>query len=150
MNDRRNNIHYFRIDNCIAIIVMFMIILLIGLNILRICRDYIIVQHSETKAVHDFESILFPSGTLTLIIESNEVYPLLEIIVNGELVDKFGENKEVTINVTDRDIVQINGSMYNDDIIVSIKDISSNTIDYLSNSKVVVKRNISTLAIIRM
>ncbi|QUH20746.1 hypothetical protein [Alkaliphilus sp. B6464] len=150
MNDRRNNVNYFGIDNCIAIIVMFMIILLIGLNILRICRDYIIVQHSETKTVHDFESILFPSGTLTLIIESNEVYPLLEIIVNGELVDKFGENNEVTINVTDRDIVQINGSMYNDDVIVSIKDISSNIIDYLSNRKVVVKRNISTLAIIRM
>jgi len=127
-----------------------MIILLIGLNILRVCRDYIIVQHSEIKAVYDFERMLFPSGTITLAIESNEVYPLLEIIVNGELVDKFGENNEVTVHVTDQDVVQINGAMYDDDIIVSIKDISSNIIDYLSNRKVVVKKNISTLAIIRM
>jgi len=127
-----------------------MIVLLIGLNILRVYKDYIIVHRSETKDFYDIESNLYTSGTITLLIEEEDEYPMVEIILNGEFIYEFGKNKQATINVTDGDVVQINGSMYTNNIAVSIQGISPNTINYFNNKQILVKQNISTIAVIKM
>jgi len=154
MNDKRSDLlkalHCFTIEKYVSIIIMLVVILLIGLNILRVYKEYILVHHSETKSFYDLKNILYNSETMTLSIDGSDEYPMLEVIVNGNLIDKFGKNKQIIVNVNDGDVVQINGSMYSDIIMVSMKNISSNTTNYLNNKQVLVKQNISTLAVIKM
>lgn len=154
MNDGKNELlkplHYFNIEKYILIIVMFMIILLIGLNTLRVYKGYTVIQRSGSNNIYDSKNILYDKGTITLSIDESNNYPMLEIIVNGDIIDRFDENKEVTIDVAERDVVQINGSMYKDDIAISIKNISPNIPDHLNGTRVLIKQNISTVAIIKM
>lgn len=155
MNDQKNNllkqVRYFNMEKYIAIIVMLMIILLIGLNILRMYSDYIIVQHSETSMFDNIGSTLSSYGAMEIAIEESKVYPMLEVIINGEpLDDKFDKNNEIKIKVYDGDVIQLNGSMYNDNITVRIKNMSLNINNALSIEQITIERNIHTLAIIRM
>jgi len=149
-NDLLKAVHYFSMEKYVSIFVMIMIVLLIGVNILRVYKDYILVHRSETKGFYDIENNLYNSGTITLLIEEEDEYPMVEIILNGEFIYEFGKNKQATINVTDGDVVQINGSMYTNNIAVSIQSISPNTINYFNNKQILVKQNISTIAIIKM
>lgn len=155
MNDQKNNllkqVRYFNMEKYIAIIVMLMIILLIGLNILRMYSDYIIVQHSENSMFYNIGSTLSSYGAMEIAIEESKVYPMLEVIINGEpLDDKFDKNNEIKIKVYDGDVIQLNGSMYNDNITVRIKNMSLNINNALSIEQITIERNIHTLAIIRM
>jgi len=152
MNDQRNDfikpLSYFSIENYIPIAIIFMITLLITLNILRIYQDARTANQFEPKKNYDIENTSYNS-TMTFSIEGNQKYPMVEIMINGEVIDKFGENNEITINIREGNVVQINGSMYRNDIMVHIKHTSITTADNL-NTDILVQQNISTLAVIKM
>ena len=75
----------------------------------------------------------------------------MEIIINGEpLGHNFEENNQITITVYDGDVIQINSSMYSDDIKVEIKDMPPNVGNVLGNNHIILKENIGTLAIIKI
>lgn len=76
---------------------------------------------------------------------------MLEIIINGELFDyKFKDNNQITITVRDGDVIQINSSMYSDNIKIGIKDTSPNISNVLNNNHITLRRDINTLAVIKI
>lgn len=154
MNDQRRLLkqkNHFFIEKSIIIIIMFMLVLLIGFNTVKIYNYYITAQFSEFNATYNLKSNVSSQGIIEVAIKEERKYPMLEIIVNGELLDyKFKENNQIIITVYDGDVVQINSSMYNDNIKVEIKDMSPNISNILDNNHITLKENINTLAIIRM
>ncbi len=152
MDGERKNISklkYCKTGENISIFLIFAITLLIGFNILRIYDDYIMVQIFGYKNTYNFENTLPDKKTVTVIVESDKLYPMLEIIVNGDLVTVFNNRSEATIEVKKGDVIQINGSMYNDDIVVSMHSTNFSDVSFLNKDKIIVQKDIKTLAIIQ-
>ncbi len=138
-------------EKSVIIIVMFMFILLIGFNIIRVYNYYITAQFFKTNDIHNFKSNVPSQGIMEIAIEEDKVYPMLEIIINGELSDyKFEENNRIIITVCNGDVVQINGSMYSNNIKIEIENISPNISNVLDNNHIILRKDINTLAVIRI
>ncbi|MDI9475895.1 MAG: hypothetical protein ACOX0L_03235 [Natronincolaceae bacterium] len=141
---------YFFIEKFIIIIVMFVSILLIGSNVIRVYDHYITAQFSEFNTA-DLKNNVPSQGIMEVVIEDDKMYPMLEVIVNGELSGhRFNENNRITITVHDGDVIQINSCMYSDDIKIGIKGMSPNVGNVLGDSHMILKEGINTLAIIRI
>lgn len=138
-------------ENFIIVIILFMSVLLIGLNTVRAYNYYMTARFSEFNTVYDSKGDALSRNIIEIGIEENKVYPLLEIIINGEpLGHNFEENNQITITIYDGDVIQINSSMYSDDIKVEIKDMPPNVGNVLGNNHIILKENIGTLAIIKI
>lgn len=149
MDDRKNSIVNQIGEKYICYAILTIMLLLIGINVFRIYNDHIAINHSQINFFYNnVENILSDKGSIVLSIEEN--YPLLEVMINGRVVNKFEENKSIVVNITNGDVVQINGSMYSNDIRVNIVDKSSNINNYFSSDKGIINQNIITLAIIKM
>lgn len=154
MNNRRKSLKQkkrFFMEKSVIIIVMFMFILLIGFNIMKVYNYYITAQFFKSNYIYNFKSNVPSQGIMEIAIEEDKVYPMLEIIINGELSDyKFEENNRIIITVCNGDVVQINGSMYNDNIKIEIENISPNISNVLDNNHIILREDINTLAVIRI
>lgn len=141
---------YFFTEKSIIVIIMSTFILLIGFNVIGVYNDYITTQFFGFNAVNLKNNV--PSqGTIEIAIEENKIYPMLEIIINGELLSyKFEKNNKVIITVYDGDVVQINSSMYSDNIKIKIESMSLNVDNVLGNNHIILEEGIDTLAIIRI
>lgn len=139
------------VEKFIVIIIMFMFVLLIGFNTVRAYNYYMTARFSEFNTIYDLKGDVPSQNIIEIGIEENKAYPLLEIIINGEPIDyNFKENNQVIITVCDGDVIQINSSMYSDNIKIGIKDMSPNVGNVLDNNHIILKENISTLAIIKI
>lgn len=142
--------HFF-IEKFVIAIIMLMSVLLIGFNTVRAYNYYMTAQFSEFNTVYDSEGDVSSRNIIEIGIEENKAYPLLEIIINGEPIDyNFKENNQIIITVCDGDVIQINSSMYSDNIKIEIKDMSPGVGNVLDNNHIILKENIDTLAIIKM
>ena len=142
--------HFF-IEKFVIAIIMLMSVLLIGFNTVRAYNYYMTARFSEFNTVYDSKGDVPSQNIIEIGIEENKAYPLLEIIINGEPIDyNFKENNQVIITVCDGDVIQINSSMYSDNIKIGIKDMSPNVGNVLDNNHIILKENISTLAIIKI
>lgn len=65
-------------------------------------------------------------GTISIKIQSEKLYHDLEIMLNGEVYKRFGDNFSVTVEVKNYDVIQINGSMYEEVIYIEIVEVSNN------------------------
>jgi len=90
-----------------------------------------------------------PKGIISLELEGDNSYPLLEVLINGELVKRF-DNKQIMIEVQDRDVVEIKGTMYGDEIKIRIIDISSEIKNQNMMQQVSINRNIVSLGVVRL
>ena len=90
-----------------------------------------------------------PFGSLKLEIEGSNYYPLLEVMVNGEYIKSFENNKQLEIQVKDRDVIQLKGTMYDNEIRIKIVDITSIKSDNLKK-QVSINGNIVSLGIARL
>lgn len=62
-----------------------------------------------------------------IIIAINDTkFSNVEVIKNGKIENSFKKDKEISIKVKDKDILEINGSMYQEPVIVKIVGISKN------------------------
>ena len=91
-----------------------------------------------------------PTGIITLELEGPISYPRLEVLVNGEYAMSFENNKHVVIEVKDRDVVEIKGTMYEDEIKIKIIDISSEIKKENIKQQVTINRNIVSLGFVRL
>lgn len=149
MDDRKKSIVNPIGEKYICYAILTIMLLLIGVNIFRIYNDHTAINNSQINFFYNnVENMLFDKGSIVLSIEEN--YPLLEVMINGRVVNKFEKNKSIVVNITNGDVVQVNGSMYSNDIIVNIVDKSSNINNYFSSDKGIINQNIITLAIIKM
>lgn len=141
---------YLFIEKSIITIVMFMSILLVGLNVTRAYDHYITAQFFEFNTA-DLKNNVSPQGSIEVVIEGDKTYPMLEVIINGELSNhRFNENNRITITVHNGDVIQINSCMYSDNIIIEVEGMSPNVGNVLGNSHMILKEGINTLAIIRI
>ncbi len=141
---------YFFIEKSIITIVMFISILLIGLNVVRAYDHYITAQFFEFNTAGLKNNVL-SQGSIEVVIEGDKMYPMLEVIINGELSGhRFNENNRIIITVHNGDVIQINSCMYSDNIKIEIVGMSPNVGNVLGNSHMTLKEGINTLAIIRI
>ncbi len=141
---------YDKLEKYISLLAIIIITFLIGFNILRVYNNNILEQDYLVKDNYNFTKKISAKKGVTLTLESDKLYPLLEVLVNGKLRYKFIKNNELIINVNDGDVIQINGSMYDDNIRVRIDTMNSYKINYLNKSEIITKKTIETLAVIRM
>lgn len=140
----------FFTEKFIIVTIMFVFTLLIGFNTIRAYSQCIRAHFFEFSVTNPGKNIS-TQGTMEIAIKGNKTYPMLEIIINGELFDyKFGEDNRVIITVYDGDVIQVNGSMYDDNIKVEIKNTSTNINNVSGNNHIVLKGDINTLAVIKI
>lgn len=146
----KQNEHFF-IEKFVIAIIMLMSVLLIGFNTVRAYNYYMTAQFSEFNTVYDSKGDVSSRNIIEIGTKENKIYPLLEIIINGEPIDyNFEENNQIMITVCDGDVIQINSSMYSDNIKIEIKDMSPGVGNVLDNNHIILKENIDTLAIIKI
>lgn len=80
---------------------------------------------STINRVSSNQFVSTKKGILVLQLNDQNKYNKVEILVNGESVNNFNDNSEVTVYVYNNDIVEINGGMYNNKIKVKVKEIST-------------------------
>ena len=140
----------FFTEKLIIITVMFVFALLIGFNTVRVYSQCIRAHFFEFSATGPGDNTS-TQGTIEIAIKENKTYPMLEIIINGELFDyEFEENNQAIITVCDGDVIQVNGSMYDDNIRIEIKNMSANINNVLGNNHIILRRDINTLAVIKI
>lgn len=108
---------------------------------------------SNINRVSSNQFVSTKKGILVLQLNEQAKYNKVEILVNGESVNNFNDNSEVTIYVYNNDIVEINGGMYNNKIKVKVKEISTfikepklgKTIEVDGNIELIGKVQINTL-----
>lgn len=141
---------YNKLEKHISLLAIIIITFLIGFNILRVYKNNILKEDYLVKDNYNSKKNFSTEKNVTLILENDKLYPLLEVLINGKLTNKFNNNNKLSITVNDGDVIQINGSMYEDNIRVKIDNMNSYKINYLNKSEIITKKNIVTLAIIRM
>lgn len=139
-----------KLEKHISLLAIIIITFLIGFNILRVYKNNILKEDYLVKDNYNSKKKFSTEKSITLILENDKLYPLLEVLINGKLTNKFNNNNKLSITVNDGDVIQINGSMYEDNIRVKIDNMNSYKINYLNKSEIITKKNIVTLAIIRM
>jgi len=107
------------------------------------------VLQSNSK-VYNLQSEVSPRGEVVVKIENVKNYPKLEILINGVVYKKFDHEKEIQLEVKDGDLLQVNGSMYNEDIKIVLSKKTSNIKIPSSQRKVIAQGNIIVLSTIRI
>ena len=74
----------------------------------------------------------------------------VEIIINNENKYKFNEKDEITLKIHEEDLIEVNGSMYNDNIDISIIGVTKNIDKPMLNSKLTTRGNIQTFGTVKL
>ncbi len=90
-----------------------------------------------------------PTGTMVLALEGDGLYPQLEVLVNGEPYKPFQNNKQLEIQVSDRDVVEVKGTMYQEKIAIQVIDISKELNTTYIKEQISVEKNIVLIGIAR-
>lgn len=146
-----------KINKCIDLIEKTIIILLIisfGIvimyNVSVVYRRHQMVTGTDGREKINPSQLLSPTGTITIEVQGSKTYPQLEILVNGELYKKFLNSRIVTLEVKDHQVIEINGSMYDEKIRVKITDHSSNVKVINRSKEVIVEGSIEVLSSFRI
>ncbi|WP_183108667.1 hypothetical protein [Thermohalobacter berrensis] len=84
-------------------------------------------------------------GIIILKILNSKNYGNVEVLINGETVKKFGNQKEIDIKVYNNDLIEINGTMYKENIEVKVVGVSKNIKTPKLNSSVTTSKSIEIL-----
>ncbi|KAB3534016.1 hypothetical protein F8154_10065 [Alkaliphilus pronyensis] len=109
-------------------------------------RNSVVMLGRETGI--NYSQLIDKSGTITLRLEE-DLYPNIEVYINGELVDTFGNNRLIKVDIKDRDVLELNSSMYSNPINLYIEEVSNN-ISGITEGAIYNIKNRKTIAIIRI
>ncbi len=90
-----------------------------------------------------------PMGAIVLALEGDALYPQLEVLVNGESFISFENNRQLEIQVKDRDVVEIKGTMYQEKIPIRVIEITKEINPDFIKEQLSVEKNIVTIGIVR-
>ncbi|WP_352417876.1 hypothetical protein [Proteiniborus sp.] len=80
-----------------------------------------------------------------IIIKKNSTdFSKLKVNINGRGKYKFDDNSELTIKVYDGDMIEVDGTMYDDEIEIKVVGISKNIKEPRLNQKLVIKEGIKS------
>ncbi|SDK48526.1 hypothetical protein [Natronincola ferrireducens] len=130
---------------CLVITVFSIFCIFIFNSLANYNRYYDVYYKNYDDLQHNY-LVLQQQGTVTIEIIGDKVYPHLEILLNGESYKKFHNENTSVIMVKDGDVVQINGSMYNEDIQLKVVNVSYNVKLPQPPKTVYISRNIKTLS----
>ncbi|SCZ01349.1 hypothetical protein [Alkaliphilus peptidifermentans] len=134
------------------IIQTLFVVLMLFLILINIGKSYQLKKSTVMLGSEEgfwFLDLISKKGTIVLQLEGGSLYPKLELMINGEVVEVFGDNTEVKLEVNDRDVIEVNSSMYNENISLYIKEVSSNVYGTPTN-KVYSFKNRAIISIIRV
>ncbi|MGV8145005.1 MAG: hypothetical protein ACLKAK_02270 [Alkaliphilus sp.] len=125
-----------------AVLLLFFLLILSNVKTIYVQQITVDITHSNIDYTE--------KGTLSIRIQGEKLYPDLEIILNGEVYKCFENNASIAIEVKNYDVIQINGSMYEEEIIIESFDISNNIKVNKLHMSIKINSNTKTLAIIRI
>lgn len=135
-----------KIESLLLKLSLISIIILIGLQVFIVNNEISVfskMANIEGNTIGDLGKI--ESGLVVLSIEEEQKFKETEVLVNGEVIDKFNGRKEVTIEVYNNDIVEINGGRYSEKVKVKVVGISKNIESPKLNTIVTTDRSIEIL-----
>ncbi|ABR48780.1 hypothetical protein Amet_2628 [Alkaliphilus metalliredigens QYMF] len=89
---------------------------------------------------------LVSSGSITIELSHYTTYPELEVLVNGEVYATFNDENRLVLQVFDKDLIQMNGQMYDDLITVHIVEVSENVKLILYDGQININGDIQILS----
>jgi len=87
------------------------------------------------------------NGIILLSIEGKD-FEDVEILKNGEVIDKFGKNDEIKLKVYNNDLIEVNGTKYSNSIKVKVVGVSKNVQLPKLNSVVNTSQSIEILGMV--
>jgi hypothetical protein len=124
---------------CFAVLVLVQIVLAVPSF-----RSMLNLNDKSMGMPLNGDEYLYNQGQMTLKLISEEPDPTLKILVNGDNVAEF-ENTEMSINVKDGDVVEIDGSQSLIGHIVKVESITTNINDKCKNASANVSNTIKML-----
>lgn len=115
-----------KIESILLTICFLSIIFLIGLQFVISNNDlstFITGQDSFGKELNG--TVTEDSGVVILKLE-NPIYDRVEVLVNGEVFSTFKGVQELRLTVYNNDLIEINGTKYDDSVTVRVDGISKN------------------------
>ncbi|MBN4063099.1 MAG: hypothetical protein COA82_01005 [Alkaliphilus sp.] len=109
--------------------------------------------YEQRQIVIDINNSYFvraEKGSVSIKIQGDKLYQDLEIVLNGEVYKRFENNFTVTVEVKNYDVIQINGSMYEEEIYIKIVETSNNINTEKLRMNIKINGNTETLAVIKI
>lgn len=139
-----------RIEKILKLLFIFFLAATILTNVIKIhdaSKDAVYRSSTDNSQLQPLSA---PRGYIQLELDGGTKYPKLEVLINGEFVSLFEPGKKLEIQVENRDVIQINGTMYSDEIKIKVVGLTSNLREADINKEVLVKNNIVVLGIARI
>ncbi|RKD34524.1 hypothetical protein BET03_01470 [Thermohalobacter berrensis] len=134
-----------KIESLLLKLCIISILLLIALQIVLNNETLSVFLNKNIEGV-PLESINKKNkGIIILKILNSKNYGNVEVLINGETVKKFGNQKEIDIKVYNNDLIEINGTMYKENIEVKVVGVSKNIKTPKLNSSVTTSKSIEIL-----
>ncbi len=142
--------HVLILEKTLMLSAIILITILFGYNFYTTYNSLqsSVVQNKYKQ--YNLQAMGSPYGEVAIEIDEEQQYPKLELLINGVTTSQFNNEKRVIAKVKDGDLIQVNGSMYQQDITVSIVEVSNNLEEKLINTNTTTYGNIQILTTIRI
>lgn len=124
-----------------------------------ICIQFMNIKNEDTISVTKFNNEIkyipldsfkeFDSGVLILKLMDIE-HKDISILINGEIIEDFSKEDEVKINVSNNDLIEIDGTKYMEKITVKLIGVSKNIENPNLNRIVSTSQSIEILGKVRL
>lgn len=135
-----------RIESILLKICFISILLLIGLQIFINGSEFAVFLQSDRGMDRIPLEGSRNKGIIILEVDGKDDSKYLEVLVNGEVVKRFNNNEEVTIEVYNNDLIEINGAKCRESVRVRVTGVSKNISLPKLNTTVKVAQSIEILS----
>lgn len=141
-----------KIDKIEKIFFFISIHFILGILVFNYYTNYFRYYHTfyfSDRSQYGLYLPLDQESFIKLQLIADKHYPDLEVLVNGEIFQTFGKEEVLLVPVKKGDVVQINGTMYKDEIKLEVADKSLKIKREELPKQVIVNQNIEFLCLIR-
>lgn len=132
-----------KVESILLKICIISLLFLICLQVL-VSHEDLSVFFNNTHEKQLNNSTYNEKGAVILKLDDN-TYEDIEILVNGETVGNFDDKQEVSIDVFNNDLIEINGTKYLEKIKIKVVGISTNIKSPKLNTTVTTFKNIELI-----
>lgn len=136
-----------RIEKCMFIFAITLIVTIFIHNYYtNIYRFYQVYSLKDQQQFY-LNLSMRPQEYIVLQLKTKNSYPEMRVLINGECYQTFGNNKILSIPVNHGDVVHIDGSMYDDEIMVEVVEASRNTNQEIVGQQINIHKDIILLSL---
>ncbi|MBM7854666.1 hypothetical protein JOC37_001044 [Desulfohalotomaculum tongense] len=104
---------------------------------------------ADTAATVNSTSVRWSEPHITLYLENYSALPRLSVLVNGDKAGQFN-HRYVTIPVHDGDVVEIDGSFYNREVIVRVLNTTGEVVEPVVDKQLRIKGQLTTVSTVKL